>query len=368
MRGVAALLVVFGHARLHAFGQSEPRDHGALGVVLDVISLWGHSAVIVFFALSGFLVGGKLINASTVDDRFMADYAIDRAARIYTVSIPAMAIAVVLGVAFTAIYGQYFSLTNSHCVVTVGDFPPTLLFVIQSLGGGTCANGAFWSLICEVLYYVAFALALAGARWRGRRMISLGLLVLLLGYIALDSLWGEGEVLGYAPIWMMGALFAVPASDRLKWLWGGAIVAMSIALSPLLTESLEAFRDVILGLMVCISILDIRRVTWAPPVWSARAAGALAAVSYSLYLMHAPIMNATRTVLERSFSVRLGRDGVDVVTVAGFFAFVALGVMAGLICYLAFERHTMTVRRWLKSRIVPKPSGGPESVGSERPS
>lgn len=355
MRGGAAMLVVLGHARLQAFGQSDPREHGLLGLVLDGVSLWGHQAVVVFFALSGFLVGGKLINAPVVDGRFMGDYAIDRAARIYTVSIPAMFIAVVLALVLTAIYGQYFSLTISHCVVTPWDFPPTLLFIHEGLGGGTCANGAFWSLICEVLYYVAFALVLASARWRGRRLIALGVLVLLLAYVALDSLWGQGDVLGFAPLWMMGALFAVPFAERGKWLWGGLIVAVSVALSPRLMGSSVAFRDVILALLVCLSIVGLRRVAWSPPRWLAAAAAGLAAVSYSTYLAHAPIMNATRTVLERGFDVRLGRDAVDMVTVSGFAGFVALGVIAGIGCYFAFERHTMTVRRWLKIRLMPMP-------------
>lgn len=46
---------------------------------------------------------------------------------------------------------------------------------------------------------------------------------------------------------------------------------------------------------------------------------------------------------------------MDLVTGTGFVGFVVLGVIAGILCYFAFERHTMTVRRWLKARLLPLP-------------
>lgn len=81
VRLAAALLVFQSHTNFRLLTASIPR-----------LSAYGHSAVVVFFVLSGYVI------AYVVDtrERDARRYAISRGARIYSVVVPALALALVL--------------------------------------------------------------------------------------------------------------------------------------------------------------------------------------------------------------------------------------------------------------------------------
>jgi len=54
-------------------------------MIAPIFSLYAHSAVIVFFVLSGFL-----ISLAAQRDGSMTEYLLNRASRIYSVALPAM--------------------------------------------------------------------------------------------------------------------------------------------------------------------------------------------------------------------------------------------------------------------------------------
>lgn len=61
MRYVAALLVVLGHFRADFFvnyDQLPASQHGGITQIIYVLTSLGHSSVLIFFVLSGYLVGG----------------------------------------------------------------------------------------------------------------------------------------------------------------------------------------------------------------------------------------------------------------------------------------------------------------------
>lgn len=170
IRFFAAFLVVLGHARLHAFGQGlrlrEVSDNAG-EMFIGLMSSQAHRAVILFFVVSGYLVGGKLINAYSADGDFMRRYAIDRASRIYTVSIPATIFSASLVLILTLTYGQSYSLTHDNCTIDFADFLSTTFFLHEGFIASNACNGPFWSLDYEVFYYVWFAvlaLAVLGTR------------------------------------------------------------------------------------------------------------------------------------------------------------------------------------------------------------
>jgi len=75
--------------------------------------------------------------------------------------------------------------------------------------------------------------------------------------------------------------------------------------------------------------------------WFAAPARALAAVSYSLYLIHYPV----NVALDRIFAKT---SEITAQSLAMFLARIAICVAASLVFYFCFERHTQAVRRWLK--------------------
>src|ERR1700729_3810254 len=63
LRGLAAGLVVCGHLRAYVFNNfAALSDVGYATTIFYGITALGHQAVIIFFAMSGFLVGGKALD------------------------------------------------------------------------------------------------------------------------------------------------------------------------------------------------------------------------------------------------------------------------------------------------------------------
>jgi peptidoglycan/LPS O-acetylase OafA/YrhL len=92
LRGLAALTVMAAHLRGDAFveyGALPVSQHGVLAALFFGLTRQGYEAVIVFFALSGFLVGGQVLSRVRNRKFQIRDYAIDRSTRILIPLIPA---------------------------------------------------------------------------------------------------------------------------------------------------------------------------------------------------------------------------------------------------------------------------------------
>ncbi len=93
VRGLAALLVVLGHVRAMVFLDLQTVTSGRLvAMPLYIVTGLGHQAVILFFALSGFLVGGRAMVEIGKGTSQARDYTIHRFARLWTVMIPALVV------------------------------------------------------------------------------------------------------------------------------------------------------------------------------------------------------------------------------------------------------------------------------------
>jgi len=101
MRGLAALAVLISHLRGDSFVEYSALPASQRGIAAAVIfaaTRLGGGAVLVFFVLSGFLVGGQVL-ARLRDGRFhLYDYAIDRVTRIFIRLIPACLFAAVAAI------------------------------------------------------------------------------------------------------------------------------------------------------------------------------------------------------------------------------------------------------------------------------
>lgn len=91
MRFVAAFMVLLSHARntfFPAFGDLPAGQHNIFSMAFTLFCRMGHEAVIVFFVLSGFLVGGRGFERIKNGSMNVGSYAIDRFARITPPSWP----------------------------------------------------------------------------------------------------------------------------------------------------------------------------------------------------------------------------------------------------------------------------------------
>ena len=88
-RGIAALTVCMGHVRSALF--MDYVDLPDAGLATSLFYAWtglGREAVMVFFVLSGFLVGGAVMRAGPAFD--WRTYAIARLSRLWVVLVPAL--------------------------------------------------------------------------------------------------------------------------------------------------------------------------------------------------------------------------------------------------------------------------------------
>ncbi len=94
LRATAALLVLFAHTRLdwYFLDIGVVAQPGLFLKLFYFITELGHEAVVIFFVLSGFLIGGSLVDSIQRGSFDLVRYLIARFVRIYIVYIPALVI------------------------------------------------------------------------------------------------------------------------------------------------------------------------------------------------------------------------------------------------------------------------------------
>ena len=162
VRGGAALLVLLSHARNLFF--RDYRDLGSYQTLTNRILYFltglGHEAVIVFFVLSGFLVGGSVLKASI---KFSwPTYLVARTSRLYVVLIPALLVVFVCdsigpmlsgGQFWYASVLPHFNSAPFSASISAKIFLGNLLFLQTILVPPFGSDGPLWSLANEFWYY-----------------------------------------------------------------------------------------------------------------------------------------------------------------------------------------------------------------------
>jgi len=194
LRFLAALAVLFGHMEQYGLYMSWMPLHR-----------FSHDAVIIFFVISGLI-----IRTTTIEkNRGALDYAIARAARIYSVAIPAIIFSILAATAVPLLQkytnqpppSVYFQ-PNSWSTFS------SLLFLNESWSTSTSLplNSPYWSLCYEVWYYFlfgAYVYSSSRIRWP-----LLGMLAIITG----------PSILLLFPIWLAGAaLSAGFQSTASRW-------------------------------------------------------------------------------------------------------------------------------------------------------
>ncbi len=145
LRGLAAIEVFVGHVRDHSFVAyaALPADqHSPFMAAFFALTRMGREAVLVFFALSGFLVFGQVIRRLREGRFDLGTYCIDRTTRIFLPLVPACIISVLLG------WLVFHTPVDSA----------QLLFNVVGLNGVLAdtlhMNAPLWTLSYEIWFYV----------------------------------------------------------------------------------------------------------------------------------------------------------------------------------------------------------------------
>lgn len=303
LRGVAALVVVIHHAMLVSPDFAGAYYDGGVGdspirqalTYSPLHVVWaGAEAVVVFFVLSGFVLGMAMRSP-----RFdWSGYFPSRLVRLY---LP-VAGAVLLG--YLIILLPHDGATSSAWLDRTKGYPLSDVIRDLTLVGGTSGViSPLWTLRWEVLFSLLLPVMAYAAR-----LIPAWLLGVLCVLLSTLGAWQDVASLQYLPIFGVGIALSkewrriAALTERLSpraaaLAWPVALVAAVLLLTsywwlvPVLVYSAANAIGQFL-ILVGASLLLVVCVQWAPlhRVLSGRAVAWLGAISFSLYLVHEPVL------------------------------------------------------------------------------
>jgi peptidoglycan/LPS O-acetylase OafA/YrhL len=368
MRGLAALQVAAAHLRAEVFpGLREVASPPVYYQLLAFATGFAHQAVVVFFLISGWLVGGSLLNKLALEASPWRGYAIDRLTRLWTVLIPALLLMLCVGIVTGTVDPSRadFAAANAFSVATfVGNLVGLQTVLVENFGG----NYALWSLANETWYYIQFPLLLVMCTGRSRvRQAGAAVLLVLLG----ASL--PLPVTLYFALWLLGAICSrirVDCSRGMRTMLVAGLAACSVYFRVRGSNddlNLDSFaQDVFLSVPLLALLCSLQAPFAAQSTGVrivARVAHVLSEFSFTLYVTHIPVIKLLRYAGQQTF----GRDRLaphaplDYAIYAGMLLVL---VAAAWLSYLLFESHTFRVRRAIRHALQPRTRPAPMAPSS----
>lgn len=343
LRFGAALAVVVCHVRgghWVDWGSLEESSKGAPEAVFFALTRPNFEPVVVFFVLSGFLVGGRLIARMIAGSFNPKSYVLDRVSRIYLPLVPAVFLSALVAwwigspATLQVIGGNLFSLQG----VAVPPMP---------------SNSPLWSLSYEVWFYIiAGALASCFVTRNGTRIFAFSCLTIaLLVYSNLQV-----ELLF---CWLLGAA-AYPLRETAIRRWSlimafaAFILGLAASQSAMVSSSAIlpdlSLPDRYISAMVMSAGLAVL-VAWLSSLTVRTELGRriqavgtyLAGFSYTLYLSHYPVLTLMHYYSPNKFTA------VDGWSLLLFLMKIVVCLVVAWLMFLPFEAHTSEFRRWLSS-------------------
>ncbi len=324
LRGLAALAVVLHHL----FAPWEWHGSHPILKTLDAFAAWGWLGVPVFFVLSGRCVGQAWLNTPGA-----AHFTLRRMRRIYPAYLASLAVC--LGV---ILLRHLITGTNDYAPLP-RDLPSILAHLSLAIHPATSVPGlnwVYWSLACEMAYYLVLAGLLFTPSYLGRAS---AWVMLNLGFSLLSLMgWGVPRT----PFFFLEhwGLFALGVSLALRAA-GHRLALPSLIVSALyfsiLTARGEAGPHHWVGVLTAL-ILLLPGFWWNPAPDHVLVRVGIA--SYSLYLIHVPV---------GVFMVFLPAARLLGSNLMGMLAALSLGFAASLAAGFAFfylvERPCLLPRR-----------------------
>ena len=361
LRGLAAVEVVAAHLRAQLFPSLKLLPDPTLWyTLLAFFTGFAHQAVVVFFVLSGWLVGGSLLN-KLHQPGIMTSYAIDRFTRIWIVLIPAFLLTVFIG-SFTGMIDPSrvsYARGNEYSVTSfIGNLFGLQDMVVPRFGG----NFSLWSLANEIWYYLLFPLlVLLFVAKSTATKIGSAVTMCVIGYCL------SFQIVLYFIIWLLGVLFSriqIDCSRSFRGFLIGGLVCVSVYFRLTGSNDIlvpESFTQDLVCSVVFLSLLSslqYRRDITRLRTQIAIAAGEwFAAFSFTLYVIHVPILVLLRH-LHEPLAADLSPDAIGDFGV--YLAVLGIIILIAYVFHLPFEAQTHRVRRLFKRVAI---GGKPKGAG-----
>lgn len=360
IRGLAALAVCIGHLRGMVFvDYGASPDRSIWQIPFYAATGLGGQAVIVFFALSGFLVGGPALKRIQAKHWNLPDYAVHRFARLWTGVIPALAMTAVIdgigkhGLHLAGYQGEYLGMLSSGPVPGIGTdlsavtFLGNIAFLMKVAVPTFGTNGPLWSLACEFAYYFTFPLAWLALRGPGNPVWRLAALLPLVAMILFYP--ANYTILGGA--WLAGALAylvkdRVAALPRAIYVGGALASALLLAITLPLTMRFGTAGELAFGTAWAIALPFFAALP-NPGGAYGRSAFWLSEISFTLYVVHFPLAIFLWFALVAPAQYPVGATGLAI-----WAGLLALVLAYSVAMWWLFERNTVRIRRWAQRRLA----------------
>lgn len=369
-RWAAAALVFVGHLRNPLFlgyASLPADDRNPIVQGWYFVTGWFGEAVIVFFILSGFLIGGMglaKLQAQTFD---LKAYAIDRISRLYIAFVPALLLTVLLDHAGHAWFPQAGLYSHTQPMIAEKINTPSFesmatptnfvgnLVMLQNFHVPTYgSNTPLWTISVEFWFYFVFGLAAILLIHRSKRARAATIAVGAVVFAILGT--GFAYLLG---LWLIGVAVALIGRSQMERPLLALILFVAVLVAArILHDKVSAFvwcqtiRDYGVAASFAYLLYSMRS---AKSALLARLAGFnrfMADFSFSLYLIHFPMLIFLSSLAFASGYFSGVETGYRPTDPQGVFLYALIVIAVYLAAWgfsLLTERHTVRVRRFLKS-------------------
>lgn len=297
VRGASALVVAIAHANQTIIAPMHAGASLALGFAAQ-------ASVMVFFVLSGFLIGKSINgNLNRHNGRFaIGQYAIDRVLRIW----PPLLLALLLIVAMQHLSPFVFPSGSSSFLQSPGESPARtgLTYTASEILGAALglngyltdtptANGPLWSLSIEIWYYALAAIvALPRGWWR--------LLAVPVAAGLMQLAQNNSQFFYYLPVWAAGYVVAILHDRRIFPSLSIILIAIAGCLTAAAWNGYQS-STIIDGKLSWLALVRFNVFFGFAACWLlmlllqgrlriSTAARSSAAYAYTLYVIHFPLL------------------------------------------------------------------------------
>lgn len=350
IRGIAALLVVMGHLRSLMF---ESWNGGNLfKFIFYAITSLGHQAVIVFFVLSGFFVGGSFLADTSKD---IIKYSIKRTSRFYTVLFPALCMTWIvdfIGINFSGATELYSGnspnyVLNYNVAERLGiDTFISNLFYFQDIFYPTYgSNDALWSLAYEFWFYIIFPAGYFLLYHSNKiyKIVSFLIVSLMLFFLGLKGLV-------FLFVWLIGVLvFILNSSVFEKAILNKYIYLMMPLILMILYLSYicnNLLSDFLLGIAFGLVLLILINIKDFKNKFLKETSFFIAKISFSMYAIHLPFI-----ILVVAFVTKGEILEFNFINLIFYILIISLVLLVSFVFWIFFESRTYLVGSYLNNFI-----------------
>lgn len=343
VRFIAAFIVVISHSLMVFIPEYEdlpPANQNILIRGFMFLAKQGHFAVLCFFILSGFFVGGKTMEKIANQSFSWKSYSIDRSVRILLPLLSSLVL--------TFVVNTYLGIYHSS-----GSYFGNLL----SLQGIVCepVNGVLWSLSYEVwCYVIMLGIGIIYSNkstqtWGGGEI---GILILISCFIVFTKL-----SVVYLFVWLLGLFcYKMHQKQMFSSITNSKRFIVLIILAMAIIDAIVKIKysylfirymgELIFSFLFSLIVLFLLK--HEPQTYIQKKCeywgNQLAKFSYTLYLSHYPILLLINSVFPKG-------ENFNTYSLSLWFGSTLISLAVSYLSYLMAEKHTYAVKTLIRKKI-----------------